>query len=221
MNQFSHEVTAIKPSIELSQIMSGPEDSNLRLIEDHYELEIGFRGDSFYITGNSKNTVNKVEELLVMLYEFAKKGTTIDQSLIAQLINLNDANQLHEVNRLGKMIIGRNYEGKNIVPKTINQMLFVKNLEKFDINIVVGPAGTGKTYLAVVHAVTLLRQGKIKKIILTRPVVEAGEQLGFLPGEIKEKVDPYLRPLYDALDDMMGKETTEKLIEKGIMRLHL
>ena len=154
-----------------------------------------------------------------MLYELAKKGEDINQSLIAQLINLNDLNQLHEVPRLGKMIIGRNSEGKNIFPKTINQMLLIKNLEKYDINIVVGPAGTGKTYLAVVHAVGLLRSGKIKKIILTRPVVEAGEQLGFLPGEIKEKVDPYLRPLYDSLDDMMGKETTEKLIEKGIIEI--
>lgn len=219
MNLISHQVTAINPSIEIVQVISGPEDSNLHFIEDHYHLQIAFRGDNFYIKGENRKHIDKAEDLLIMLYELAKKGEDINQSLIAQLINLNDLNQLHEVPRLGKMIIGRNSEGKNIFPKTINQMLLIKNLEKYDINIVVGPAGTGKTYLAVVHAVGLLRSGKIKKIILTRPVVEAGEQLGFLPGEIKEKVDPYLRPLYDSLDDMMGKETTEKLIEKGIIEI--
>jgi phosphate starvation-inducible PhoH-like protein len=219
MNQNSYQVESIKPNMEISLLMSGPEEQNLRLIEDHYGVTISFRGDSFYIMADSKDKYQNVESLLVTMHDLAVKGEEVNQGLVVQLLNLCDTNQLNEVYRLNQVVIGRNSEGKNIYPKTLNQLILVKNLAKFDINVAVGPAGTGKTYLAVVHAVSLLRTGKIKKIILTRPVVEAGETLGFLPGEIKEKVDPYLRPLYDALDDMMGKENVEKLIEKGIIEI--
>jgi phosphate starvation-inducible PhoH-like protein len=111
--------------------------------------------------------------------------------------------------------IARNFAGKLIYPKTWGQKIFIDAISRNDITFAIGPAGTGKTYLAVVYAVACLKNQEYKKIILTRPAVEAGENLGFLPGDLKEKVDPYLRPLYDALHDMLGVEQTTKMLEKG------
>ena len=116
-------------------------------------------------------------------------------------------------------MLARAHSGKAISPKTEGQRSFIEAMEKKTIVFAVGPAGTGKTYLAVAYAVSMLKKGEIHRIILTRPAVEAGESLGFLPGDLKEKVDPYLRPLYDALHDLMGAETTEKLIEKGTIEI--
>ena len=116
-------------------------------------------------------------------------------------------------------MIGRTLTGKAIAPKTKGQYSFVKAVEDNAIVFAIGPAGTGKTYLAVIRAVSAMKKGEVKRIVLTRPAVEAGESLGFLPGDLKEKVDPYLTPLYDALHDMLGVEQTEKLIEKGTIEI--
>ena len=116
-------------------------------------------------------------------------------------------------------MVGRNHDGKAIFPKSIGQLRYINSIKHNDIVFGIGPAGSGKTYLAVIYAVWQLKNHKIKKIILTRPAVEAGENLGFLPGDLKEKIDPYLRPLYDALYEMLGKENTEKYIEKGIIEI--
>lgn len=116
-------------------------------------------------------------------------------------------------------MLERNFLGKAIYPKTLKQREYINALESHDIVFGVGPAGTGKTYLAVVYAVSLLKKGIIKHLILTRPAVEAGESLGFLPGDLKEKIDPYLRPLYDALYDTLGLETTASYIERGIIEI--
>ena len=120
---------------------------------------------------------------------------------------------------LGNTVIGRTLTGKTIAPKTKGQLAFVRAMEQKSIVFAIGPAGTGKTYLAVIKAVSSLKKGEVKRIVLTRPAVEAGENLGFLPGDMKEKVDPYLTPLYDALHDMLGVEQTEKLIEKGTIEI--
>ena len=117
------------------------------------------------------------------------------------------------------LVVGRKVTGKNVYPKTLNQRQYVLNLYNKDITFGIGPAGTGKTYLAVIYAVSLLKEGSIKKIILTRPAVEAGESLGYLPGDLKEKIAPYLRPLYDALYDALGVEQTKDLIEKEIIEI--
>jgi phosphate starvation-inducible PhoH-like protein len=116
-------------------------------------------------------------------------------------------------------VVGYTSTNKPIYPKTIRQIDYVKALSKYDMVFGIGPAGTGMTYLAVIHAVSLLKDGKIKKLILTRPAVEAGENLGFLPGDLKEKIDPYLRPLYDALYDSLGREQTDMLIEKSVIEI--
>jgi phosphate starvation-inducible PhoH-like protein len=116
-------------------------------------------------------------------------------------------------------MIDRNAQGLPIYPKTLKQIEYVDTLSKKDMTFGIGPAGTGKTYLAVVYAVSLLKKGVVKRIILTRPAIEAGESLGFLPGDLKEKVDPYLRPLYDALYDMLGVETVNNYIEKGVIEI--
>ncbi|MBR2067471.1 MAG: PhoH family protein, partial [Solobacterium sp.] len=118
-----------------------------------------------------------------------------------------------------KKFVGRTLAGKAIYPKTDGQYAFVEAMEKKTIVFAIGPAGTGKTYLAVIFAVNALKKGDVKRIVLTRPAVEAGENLGFLPGDLKEKVDPYLTPLYDALNDMLGREQVEKLIEKGTIEI--
>ncbi|MBQ9986914.1 MAG: PhoH family protein, partial [Erysipelotrichales bacterium] len=123
------------------------------------------------------------------------------------------------VDRIYESALAKNIAGKLIYPKTYGQKQYVSALMNHDIVFGVGPAGTGKTYLAVVYAVSLLKKNEIRRIVLTRPAVEAGESLGFLPGDLKEKVDPYLRPLYDALYEMLGEETTTKMIEKGTIEI--
>lgn len=120
---------------------------------------------------------------------------------------------------LNRQVLLTTYEGKQIYPQTIHQVEYIESMDKYDVIFGIGPAGTGKTYLAVMYAIALLKKNLIKKIILVRPVVEAGEKLGFLPGDLKEKIDPYLIPLYDALYEGFGKETVDKMIEKGIVEV--
>ena len=128
---------------------------------------------------------------------------------------LNEISDIY-VNRI---LITKTVKGKPIYAKTLNQKHYIQAMHKNDLVFAIGPAGTGKTYVAVMHAVSKLKDGSIKKIILTRPAVEAGESLGFLPGDLKEKVDPYLRPLYDALNEAIGSKQTEELIEKGTIEI--
>jgi phosphate starvation-inducible protein PhoH and related proteins len=137
---------------------------------------------------------------------------------IIKLAEKDELNDVFDLYRNRKKILV-NDQGKSIYPKTFNQRKYVEALNNYDLIFGVGPAGTGKTYLAVAQAVADLKNSKVKKLILTRPVVEAGENLGFLPGDLKEKVDPYLVPLYDALYEMLGTETTNSLIDKGIIEI--
>ena len=134
-------------------------------------------------------------------------------------IKLGRNGKLDEMDSLFDIHIARTSHGKIIYPKTMGQLEYYHSLKDHDVVFAIGPAGTGKTYLSVVFAVQALKNHEVQKIILTRPAVEAGENLGFLPGDLKEKIDPYLRPLYDALYDMLGAENTEKLIEKGIIEI--
>lgn len=133
--------------------------------------------------------------------------------------NLAVSGKGKDMSSLYQQPIAKNFEGKTIYPKTLGQSQYVNALKGHDIVFGVGPAGTGKTYLAVVYAISMLKKNLIKRIILTRPAVEAGENLGFLPGDLKDKVDPYLRPLYDALYDMLGEDNTNKMMEKGIIEI--
>ncbi len=203
---------------EITQLV-GFDDSHLKLIEQFYGIKINIRGDEIIIEECCENTLIEVKKLFNAIISIIRSGYNIESKDIVQIINLAQNKQLDQFERLQNCFIGKTFKGKVVAPKTLGQLKYVEALKSNDIVFGIGPAGTGKTYIAVVHAVTLLKSKIIKKIILTRPAVEAGESLGFLPGDLKEKVDPYLRPLYDALDEMLGKEVCEKYLEKGIIEI--
>lgn len=188
-------------------------DTNLYLLELHYNISISLRGTCLYFSCENNDEVYKKCCLIIdSMIDILKKGNVIDDRIVTQIITLCDSGDLDKLTDLYKIVVGVTFDHKKISPKTLGQLQYVNALKNYDIVICSGPAGSGKTYLAVVHAVNELKNNRIKKIILTRPAVEAGESLGFLPGDLKEKVDPYLRPLYDALDECLGKENTLKLI---------
>ena len=197
--------------------LCGLNDEYLKLIENHFEVSIINRGEDLIVMDDDKG--NRVEYVIRTILKIIRSGYHVTNKDIVQILNLEQNNELDSFDKLQESMVGRTQEGKAIYPKSIGQLNYVNALKNYDIIFGVGPAGSGKTYLAVIYAVWLLKNHKIKKIILTRPAVEAGENLGFLPGDLKEKIDPYLRPLYDALYEMLGKENTEKFIERGIIEI--
>lgn len=197
--------------------LCGLNDEYLKLIENHFEVNIINRGEDLIVMDDDKG--NRVEYVIRTILKIIRSGYHVTNKDIVQILNLEQNNELDSFDKLQESMVGRTQEGKAIYPKSIGQLNYVNALKNYDIIFGVGPAGSGKTYLAVIYAVWLLKNHKIKKIILTRPAVEAGENLGFLPGDLKEKIDPYLRPLYDALYEMLGKENTEKFIERGIIEI--
>lgn len=199
--------------------LCGLNDENLKMIENHFSCKIINRTEELVILDVEEDTGNEIENVIKTVLKIIRSGYQISNKDIVQILNLAKNNELGIFDKLQESLVGRNYEGKSIYPKSIGQLKYINALKHYDIVFGIGPAGSGKTYLAVIYAVWLLKTHKIKKIILTRPAVEAGENLGFLPGDLKEKIDPYLRPLYDALYEMLGKESTEKYIEKGIIEI--
>ena len=199
--------------------LCGLNDEYLKIIEEFFNYKIINRSDELIIVDTEEVIGQEIENVIRTLLKIIRSGYHLTNKDIVQVLNLSKNNELHLFDKLQESLVGRNYDGKNIYPKSIGQLKYVNALKHYDIVFGIGPAGSGKTYLAVIYAVWLLKNHKIKKIILTRPAVEAGENLGFLPGDLKEKIDPYLRPLYDALYDMLGKENTEKYIEKGIIEI--
>ncbi len=197
----------------------GLQDTNLKILSNCFGVDITFRNDDFIIKECDDLTYNQIQEVLMALYEVVKKGQAVNERDVQYAYRLVSKSTKVDFNDLAKKVIGRTLTGKIIAPKTNGQLEFVNAMESYDIVFAIGPAGTGKTYLAVIEAVAKLKKGDVKRIVLTRPAVEAGESLGFLPGDLKEKVDPYLTPLYDALHDMLGVEQTDKLIEKQIIEI--
>ena len=165
------------------------------------------------------NKIEKTKKVIYSLLKLIVSGVSISRRDVIYAQKLVEKDKLDQLSELYHIKIARTYNGKLIYPKTLGQKSYYYALKNNDVVFGIGPAGTGKTYLAVVFAVAALKNNEVKKIILTRPAVEAGENLGFLPGDLKEKVDPYLRPLYDALYDMLGVEQTEKLMEKGVIEI--
>lgn len=196
----------------------GPNDAFLKVIEHKLNVGIVTRGEEILVTGELAKS-EMVEETLSVLLKLVRKGIKISERDIVYAVQLAEKNMLDELSELYEEDIAVTAKGKPIRVKTLGQRHYVQAMRKRDLVFGIGPAGTGKTYLAVVMAVNALKDGKIKKIVLTRPAVEAGESLGFLPGDLKEKVDPYLRPLYDALHDLLGAEHTERLIERGTIEI--
>lgn len=202
------------------QNICGIKNNNLKVIEDLFECEISMRGDEIYVNAND-DKIGLLEELFKTLEEISKLNYSISERDIIYIINQIKSNKQKDLLDLYKkpQCVGKKFSGKSVYPKTLNQKLYVNNLFTKDITFGVGPAGTGKTYLAVMYAVSMLKEGSVKKIILTRPAVEAGESLGYLPGDLKEKIAPYLRPLYDALYDSLGYEATNALIDKEVIEI--
>ena len=192
----------------------GSFDENIKRIEDALVVSIVNRGTELKVTGDEES-VDKAVRTLEGLLALAAKGEIIDEQRVRYLITLVKEGNNAQVTQMAKDVVCITTKGKPIKAKTVGQQTYMKAIQNNTVTIGVGPAGTGKTYLAVAAAVAAFRERTVNRIILTRPAVEAGERLGFLPGDLQNKVDPYLRPLYDALYDMLGPETFQKYQERG------
>ena len=192
----------------------GSFDENIKRIEEALDVQVINRGTDLRVIGDEE-MADKAVRTLEGLLALASKGEVIDEQRVRYLITLVNEGNDHQVAQMAKDVVCITAKGKPIKAKTVGQQHYMKAIMKNTITIGVGPAGTGKTYLAVAAAVAAFRERTINRIILTRPAVEAGERLGFLPGDLQNKVDPYLRPLYDALYDMLGAETFQKYQERG------
>lgn len=199
-------------------LLLGTSDSHLSLIEESFDIHIITRGEVIRLEGSEEGRQTG-KLLLEQLLKVIRKGINIDQRDIVSAIEMAKNGTIEYFAELYDEEVARSATGRSIRAKTIGQRHYIHAIKKSDMVFGIGPAGTGKTYLAVVLAVQALKNGHVKKIVLTRPAVEAGESLGFLPGDLKEKVDPYLRPLYDALHDVMGQEQTNRLIERGTIEV--
>lgn len=196
----------------------GPQDKYLRLIQEHSDSLIHSREAEIVVEGPEAE-VRSLQQLFDTLLQLIRSGLPLGERDIRYAHELALEMKADQLLALFQGEITTTYRGKPIVPKTLGQRHYVTTIRKKDIVFGIGPAGTGKTYLAVVTAVAALKAGQVKRILLTRPAVEAGESLGFLPGDLQEKVDPYLRPLYDALNDVFGAEGVAKAMERGLIEI--
>ena len=192
----------------------GSFDENTKRIEQTYGVKITNRGTELKISGEDE-AADRAGRAIEGLLLLAAKGETIDEQKVRYLIDLVSSGNEDKIGEMAKDVVCITAKGRPVKAKTLGQQRYMKAILKNTITIGVGPAGTGKTYLAVAAAVAAFREKAVNRIILTRPAVEAGERLGFLPGDLQNKVDPYLRPLYDALYDMLGAETYQKYLERG------
>lgn len=200
-------------------MLFGPGDAHLKIIEKTLGISIVTRGGTISVSSEKEEDAARVEEVLRALLRLIRRGISVTERDAVYALKMAENGQLESFGRLYDDEIATNAKGKPIRAKTLGQKRYIEAIEKHDMVFAIGPAGTGKTYLAVVMAVTALKNGRIKRLILTRPAVEAGENLGFLPGDLKEKVDPYLRPLYDALHDVLGAEHTLRLLDRGTIEI--
>lgn len=196
----------------------GINDKYLKHIEEQLNVGITTRGEQVAVSGEQQD-IALVEDILLAVLTVIRNGQQITERDIVYAIDLAKNGKINQFETLFEEEITRNMKGKPIRIKTLGQKNYIQAIKANDLVFGIGPAGTGKTYLAVVMAVDALKSGLVKRIILTRPAVEAGESLGFLPGDLKEKVDPYLRPLYDALHDVLGVEHTNRLIERETIEI--
>lgn len=217
----TEELTTIKVQIENPNealLLLGNADAHIKIIEEELNVSITTRGEAVHVSGSEEN-VELVNGIIEKLLYIIQKGIAISGRDVIYAIQLAKKGTLEYFNTIYNEEITKNAKGKPIRVKTLGQQQYITAMRKNDLVFGIGPAGTGKTYLAVVMAVHALKNGAVKRIILTRPAVEAGESLGFLPGDLKEKVDPYLRPLYDALHDILGAEHTERMIDRGTIEI--
>lgn len=191
-------------------------DKNLKIIKEYFTVDMIQRDNELVLKGDDAASAEKVVRELM---EIIRSGESIDSQKVHYVIDLAEKGMSYKEGNIGKEIICYTNMGRPVKPKTLGQKAYVRSMRSRDIVFGIGPAGTGKTYLAVAMAVAAYKQKAVQKLILARPAVEAGESLGFLPGDLQDKVDPYLRPLYDALYDVLGRDTATRLKEKEIIEI--
>ena len=209
----------IKLTIEETQLrkLVGIDHQNIRWIEEQFHVSMNINTDGFSVVG--PGDVDQVERFIRFTLSVIDQYESIESGDLLVLYDIVQLGKEQDFLKQLDLVLVRTFTGKPIKARTLGQQLFIDTIKKYDLTFAIGPAGTGKTFLAVCYAVALLKEGDIQRIILTRPAVETGEHLGFLPGDLKEKVDPYLRPIYDALDILLGSERVERYIEKGVIEI--
>ncbi|HGD1217583.1 TPA: PhoH family protein [Streptococcus agalactiae] len=217
MQEYSIEITLQHPDDMMS--LFGSNERHLKLIEENLDVIIHARTERVQVLGDSEEAVETARLTIEALLVLVNRGMTVNTSDVVTALSMAQNGSIDKFVALYEEEIIKDSYGKPIRVKTLGQKIYVDSVKNHDVVFGIGPAGTGKTFLAVTLAVTALKRGQVKRIILTRPAVEAGESLGFLPGDLKEKVDPYLRPVYDALYQILGKEQTSRLMEREIIEI--
>lgn len=217
LQEYSIEITLQHPDDMMS--LFGSNERHLKLIEENLDVIIHARTERVQVLGDSEEAVETARLTIEALLVLVNRGMTVNTSDVVTALSMAQNGSIDKFVALYEEEIIKDSYGKLIRVKTLGQKIYVDSVKNHDVVFGIGPAGTGKTFLAVTLAVTALKRGQVKRIILTRPAVEAGESLGFLPGDLKEKVDPYLRPVYDALYQILGKEQTSRLMEREIIEI--
>ena len=205
--------------VNQAQALMGNNDEYLKFIEEAFDVNIHARGQEIAVRGTDEEAITSAESVLKNILAVIELGNTIQGKDVQAAVKMAKNGTINQLQSLYEEEITKDAYGKSIRAKTMGQRMYINAMKQNDLVFGIGPAGTGKTFLAVVYAAKQLRLGKVKKIVLTRPAVEAGESLGFLPGDLKEKVDPYLRPLYDGLNTVLGQEQAARYIERGIIEI--
>lgn len=217
LQEYSIEITLQHPDDMMS--LFGSNERHLKLIEENLDVIIHARTERVQVLGDSEEAVETARLTIEALLVLVNRGMTVNTSDVVTALSMAQNGSIDKFVALYEEEIIKDSYGKPIRVKTLGQKIYVDSVKNHDVVFGIGPAGTGKTFLAVTLAVTALKRGQVKRIILTRPAVEAGESLGFLPGDLKEKVDPYLRPVYDALYQILGKEQISRLMEREIIEI--
>ena len=205
-------------SMDAYMSLFGLNDQNVALVEQECGVTVSLRGSELFLTGEAEDAA-LAESVILKLLEMIRRGDLVDRTRIRYAIALAREGDVDRIDEILRSVVAITHRGKQIRCKTLGQQEYVQAIRDHDLTFAVGPAGTGKTYLAMALAVVALKNKEIERIVLTRPAVEAGEKLGFLPGDLTQKVDPYLRPLYDALYDFMGVDSYQKLLERGVVEV--
>ena len=213
------QTSFIPTNPENIQKLVGINDGNLRLLSEGYDISVTDTGNEIVIAGDNEENIKKILQVLKALDNVVNTGVNISAPDVVSAMKMADRGTTEYFSDLYKEVLIRDAKGKPIRVKNMGQKKYVEAIKKNDVVFGIGPAGTGKTFLAVVCAIAAFKKGEVSRIVLTRPAVEAGESLGFLPGDLKEKVDPYLRPIYDSLYAILGTNTTDRLMERGTIEV--
>ena len=213
------QTTFTPQKAENIQQLVGVNDGNLKLLSEGYDLSVTDTGNDIVIAGDDEANVKKAVAVLKALDSVVNTGVNVGAPDMVSAMKMADKGTTEYFADLYKKVLIRDAKGRPVRVKNMSQKRYVEAIDKSDVVFGIGPAGTGKTFLAVVCAIAAFKKGEVSRIILTRPAVEAGESLGFLPGDLKEKVDPYLRPIYDSLYAILGTNTTDRLMERGVIEV--